>query len=59
MKFMRTAQNARGKITKAVMFNQNLKLAQLQRKLKITEINGHMFGELRETDRQTDCHSQL
>ena len=39
-------------------FYQNLKLTQMLRKVKITEINGYnVFGEWTETDRQTDCHT--
>jgi len=32
------------------MFNQNLKLAQLKRKFRITEISGYMFVKWTETD---------
>jgi len=41
-------------------FYQNLKLTQFQRKLKVKEIIGYnMFAEWTETDRQTDCHTEL
>jgi hypothetical protein len=55
LKFMRRMTNTHGKFTERMkIFYENLKLSQLYRKYKITEISGYnMFDEWTETDYHT------